>query len=256
MTYDGSSSAVGVTIYVDGRPILTEVKADRLSETIQNNAPLHIGMRNTAYPFQGRIDDVRIYNRLLSKAEVEQLFQAGLQSLVAVPAEKRTPEQQALLAATYRPQDEPLVRLQSQLAAAETALREARWDGVRRWYVNGQEQTMVVIPNPAELGDSLIDHSFAISSHEVTVAEYRRFREQHDFDQNVAPTDDCPVHYVNWFSAAEYCNWLSEQDGVPEDQWVYEPNDSGKYADGMKIKDNALELRGYRLPTRAEWEYA
>ena len=67
-------------------------------------------------------------------------------------------------------------RLESQRAAAETALRKAHWDGVRRWYVNGQGQAMVVIPNPAESGESSIDHSFAISSHEVTVAEFRRFR--------------------------------------------------------------------------------
>ena len=79
-------------------------------------------MRNKGAPFQGLIDDVRIYNRLLSKAEVEQLFQAGLQSLVAVPAEKRTPEQQSLLAATYRFEDEPLQRLQTQLAAAAAGL--------------------------------------------------------------------------------------------------------------------------------------
>lgn len=114
---------------------------------------------------------------------------------------------------------------------------------------------MVVIPNPSELGDSLIDHSFAITSHEVTVAEFHRFREGRPVDRTVAPTDDCPVPNVSWYMAVEYCNWLSQQEGIPEDQWVYEPNASGQYADGMKIKENALELRGYRLPTQAEWEY-
>ena len=38
---------------------LTEF-ADRLSETIQNNVPLHIGMRNATWSFRGRIDDVGI----------------------------------------------------------------------------------------------------------------------------------------------------------------------------------------------------
>jgi len=35
---------------------------------------------------------------------------------------------------------------------------------------------------------------------------------------------------------------------------VYEPNDSGQYADGMLIRANPMKLAGYRLPTEAEWE--
>ena len=56
--------------------------------------------------------------------------------------------------------------------------------------------------------------------------------------------------------AAEYCNRLSREEGIKEDERVYEPNDDGKYAEGMKIKEIFLELRGYRLPTEAEWEHA
>jgi serine/threonine protein kinase len=177
-------------------------------------------------------------------------------TLVAVPPETRTPEQQTLLSTAYRSLDEPLQRLESQLAASETALRDARWEGVRRWYVNGQGQTMVVIPNPAESGSSQSNHSFAIASHEVTVAEFRRFRDQHLVDGDAAPSDDCPVNSVQWYDAAAYCNWLSEHEGIPKDEWVYQPNDEGQYADGMTIKENSLELTGYRLPTDAEWEDA
>ena len=53
-----------------------------------------------------------------------------------------------------------------------------------------------------------------------------------------------------------YCNWLSEQEGIPKDQWCYEPNDKGEYAEGMKIPADFLQRTGYRLPTEAEWEYA
>jgi formylglycine-generating enzyme required for sulfatase activity len=115
---------------------------------------------------------------------------------------------------------------------------------------------MVVIPNPAESGNGQIDHSFAIATHEVTVAEFRRFQDQYSANSVIAPTKDCPVHNVSWYEAAAYCNWLSVQEGIPEEQWVYEPNGEGQYADGMKIKDNAVELSGYRLPTAAEWELA
>jgi serine/threonine protein kinase len=256
MTYDGTSTAGGVRMYLDGRIMPISAEADTLSGSIQNNVPLHIGMRNRRFAFHGTIDDVRVYNRRLDEGEVQQLYATGLRALAELPSETRTSEQQAFLSAAYRPQDEPSQRLESQLAAAETALREARWQGVRRWYVNGQGQTMVVIPNPAESGNGQIDHSFAIATHEVTVAEFRRFRENHGVNGDVAPTEDCPIISVNWYDAAAYCNWLSEQEGIPEEQWVYEPNGEGQYADGMKIKDNAVELSGYRLPTEAEWEFA
>ena len=41
----------------------------------QNNAIIRLGiMMNSAYPMKGRIDDVRIYNRILSNNEISDLF--------------------------------------------------------------------------------------------------------------------------------------------------------------------------------------
>ena len=256
VTYEGSSTAGGITLYVDGRIVRTTTVSNGLSDTIQNRVPLHIGMRQSDHSFRGKIDDVRIYNRRLGQKEVQELYESGLRSLAGDPAETRTPEQQALLTGTYRTKDEPLSRLESQLAATETDLRDSRWNSLRRWYTNGQGQSMMVIPNPSIDKKSQIASGLAISSGEVTVAEFRRFREKHGFDWGTAPTDDCPVNQVSWYDAAEYCNWLSQQEGIPEDQWVYQPNEMGQYADGMKIKDQWSKLQGYRLPSDAEWESA
>ena len=31
-----------------------------------------------------------------------------------------------------------------------------------------------------------------------------------------------PAILVDWYRAAAYCNWLSQREGIPEDQWCYE----------------------------------
>ncbi len=129
-------------------------------------------------------------------------------------------------------------------------------ESARGWYVNGQGQTMVVFPSSAAAGDSNVGHSFALATHEVTIAEYRKHWEAIDVIPDIAATDDCPVHRVSWYMAAEYCNWLSEQEGLPESEWVYQPNADGDYAAGMRVKEDFLKLSGYRLPTESEWEHA
>ena len=90
----------------------------------------------------------------------------------------------------------------------------------------------------------------------MTIAEFRRFRKAYANAGNFARTDDCPVNEVSWYDAAAYCNWLSEQEGLPKEQWCYVPNERGQYAEGMKVVPDFLTRTGFRLPTGLEWEYA
>ncbi|HEV3262230.1 MAG TPA: SUMF1/EgtB/PvdO family nonheme iron enzyme [Gemmataceae bacterium] len=153
---------------------------------------------------------------------------------------------------------------EQKLKEIDRLLATGKAEGNRHWYVSRQGHTMMMLPGREEflMGEGRewhkqrIDHRFAIASKEVTVQQFLRFRKDHPYYKAASPTADCPVNSVSWYDAAAYCNWLSRQERIPEDQWCYLPNKEGKYATGMKLAADHLRRTGYRLATEAEWEYA
>ena len=112
----------------------------------------------------------------------------------------------------------------------------------RRWYINSQGQTMVIVRGLVELdmGETNMpnnprhrerrDHSFAIANKEVTVDQFQRFLKENPhvglkISGSFYPEATTPATSVSWYAAAAYCNWLSKLEGLPEDQWCYAPNE-------------------------------
>ncbi|MEE2888613.1 MAG: DUF1553 domain-containing protein [Planctomycetota bacterium] len=91
VTYDGSSKAAGLKIYINGQHVPVQVNNDNLTATIRTKTPLHLGRRHPGSHFQGRIADVHFFERNLSAVGVGMLLDgARFESILRAPSEERT----------------------------------------------------------------------------------------------------------------------------------------------------------------------
>lgn len=135
---------------------------------------------------------------------------------------------------------------------------------------NGNETNNLVSTNNAELTNDLIlinGGTYLMGSpetemqretdevqHEVTVSDFYIGRyevTQKEYEEVMGENpsnfegENLPVENVTWYEAIEYCNKLSEKEGLTP---VYT-------IDGENVSWDR-SANGYRLPTEAEWEYA
>jgi hypothetical protein len=97
MTYDGSRVARGVQVYVNGQPFEMNITLDRINQTFA--LPLEtLRIGGGAVPFNGAIDDVRIYSRDVSASEAELIaVSQSISDILRLKTENRTASQQKKL---------------------------------------------------------------------------------------------------------------------------------------------------------------
>jgi hypothetical protein len=87
-SYDASRMAEGIHMYVDGREVETVVLLDELNQEFRTKDPWRVGGGGgKEFLYRGQIEDVRVYQRVLTAREVEVL---ALRSKLAAIAAKPT----------------------------------------------------------------------------------------------------------------------------------------------------------------------
>ncbi len=109
----------------------------------------------------------------------------------------------------------------------------------------------------------IVDHAYYLGKYKVTQKEWQEvmghnpssFKMGHDKVAGL-DTKNFPVEQVSWFESVEFCNKLSEREGLKP---YYELKVVKRAKDGKAIDEAEVKIlggNGYHIPTDAEWEHA
>ncbi len=97
VSYDGSSRATGITVFVNGQSAEIQVEKDNLKDTIVADQPVRIGRRSTGIYFKGGMSAFRWFNEELTADQIEQLIAHDLSGPAGLNANMWTESRQAML---------------------------------------------------------------------------------------------------------------------------------------------------------------
>jgi hypothetical protein len=131
ITYDGSSKAAGLRVYVDGKLSEVDVRRDRLSGSIASMEPWRIGWKGTGIGFEGGVDEFRLFDRAITELEVAVLhWREFFEGTLAIAKDKRSKAANEKLEAYYisrhgTPEVMGLSQQVIQIRGEEEALRKS-----------------------------------------------------------------------------------------------------------------------------------
>lgn len=132
VTYNGGGNPGSIQIFIDGTARPTDVQTNALKNTIRTTVPLKIGQRHSTSGVDGAgIADVRLYDRALPQAEVQQIASGTRASwLVSRGATALSSAEKDELFNWWLPgQDEQFRSLTAKVAALENEERTIRLRG-------------------------------------------------------------------------------------------------------------------------------
>ena len=123
------------------------------------------------------------------------------------------------------------------------------------WYDNERPQRQVTL------------NKFFMGKYLVTQAQYEEvmginpsYFKDSRLPAGLTTGDNLPVERVSWYDAIEFCNALSELDGLTPYYSINkdnpDPNNTSQYDTVKWLVTTINSANGYRLPTEAQWEYA
>jgi hypothetical protein len=121
ITYDGSSKAEGLKIYINGSEVEKTVQGKAVSESTRTSVPLTIGKRHTTSPATGAsIQDIRIYKSTLSVSQISTVSNGMRRSFLITKKNRTKEETEDLLTWYVASKDSESVRLSEELSKVQS----------------------------------------------------------------------------------------------------------------------------------------